>query len=271
MAVCVIRHGEREDYACLARGVNWVALHADARPWDPPLTPTGVRQGHALGAALPPRLESLSLPPITRVVSSPLLRCVQTAAAAAAALGVPRLALEPGLAEAMLPQWYLSWGGPDADSTWGGAAACVDVDEGALHPACHTPAGALHLSSEEAAAALRGGAVCVDEAYAPLEPAADCRWGEFETEEAMGARLRRTVEALAERYKGESVLACTHGGPSGQAYRQLLGETARKDLVAGYTALYILVRGEDGQWVAPVAADQSHLREDATPPRSAQS
>ena len=67
-------------------------------------------------------------------------------------------------------------------------------------------------------------------------------------------------QALGERYKGETILTCTHGGPSGHAYKQLLGGKAKEGLLAGYTALYIFVRGEDGTFDAPIAADQSHLQ-----------
>ena len=38
-----------------------------------------------------------------------------------------------------------------------------------------------------------------------------------------------------------------------------MGGRAKEGMVAGYTALYIFVRGADGHFDAPVAADQSHL------------
>jgi len=100
----------------------------------------------------------------------------------------------------------------------------------------------------------------VDGEYVSLEAQADYRWPNFETEEALAARIKRTLEALSERYKGETILTCTHGGPSGHAYKQLLGEKAKEGLLAGYTALYIFVRGEDGTFDARIAADQSHLQ-----------
>eukprot|EP00966_Prymnesium_polylepis_P293106 6769898-Prymnesium_polylepis.1 len=103
MAICLARHGAREDYACKQRGVNW-QLENKERPWDPPLTDGGVQQGAALGAGLKAHCERLGLPPVTRVISSPLIRCVQTAAAAANELGVTTLSLEPGLAEGMLEE-----------------------------------------------------------------------------------------------------------------------------------------------------------------------
>ena len=67
------------------------------------------------------------------------------------------------------------------------------------------------------------------------------------------------AQALGARYPGETLLTCSHGGPSGHAYKQLLGPRAKDGLLAGYTALYIFVRGADGEWDAPVAADQGHL------------
>ena len=42
--------------------------------------------------------------------------------------------------------------------------------------------------------------------------------------------------------------------------KQLLGGKVKEGLLAGYTALYIFVRGEDGTFDAPIAADQSHLQ-----------
>ena len=72
-----------------------------------------------------------------------------------------------------------------------------------------------------------------------------------------------TVRTLAERYPGETLLLCSHGGPCQHAYRTLVGPRARTDLQAGYTALYVFVRdgGAESEWCAPIAADQSHLTE----------
>ena len=74
------------------------------RPFDPPLTATGVTQGAALGR----RLRDFS-PPITKVFVSPLVRTVQTADAAAAELGVSSLFIEPGLVEVLDTEWYGCW------------------------------------------------------------------------------------------------------------------------------------------------------------------
>ena len=74
------------------------------RPFDPPLTATGVTQGTALGR----RLRDFQ-PPITKIYVSPLVRTVQTADAAAAELGVSSLCIEPGLVEVLDEEWYSCW------------------------------------------------------------------------------------------------------------------------------------------------------------------
>lgn len=123
-----------------------------------------------------------------------------------------------------------------------------------------------------------------------------CRTGR----QASACKLRagvctHTSQALEQRYPGETVLLCSHGGPCAHAHQHLLGDRATTGLVAGCTnstaprphahsctqhtrcqsglahhskvfnaladtALYIFVRGEDGRWNAPYAADQTHLK-----------
>ena len=105
-AVFVARHGEREDYAWHKRGENWQATAA--RPWDSPLTPAGHLQARAMGAAAAAHAERLGLAPIGHIACSPLLRCVETAAAAATATGVEHVVVESRLSETMCESWYLS-------------------------------------------------------------------------------------------------------------------------------------------------------------------
>ena len=96
-----------------------------ARPFDPPLTATGVTQGAALGR----RLRDFS-PPVTKVFVSPLVRTVQTADAAAAELGIAELFVEPGLVEVLDAEWYRCWRCAASD-------ARGDAPAGSLF---HTPA-----------------------------------------------------------------------------------------------------------------------------------
>ena len=117
MPVIVARHAEREDYRMKFAGLNW--QETAERPWDTPLTPAGHKQGIALGEGIAEHVKRLSLPPVTKIFTSPLLRCAQTAAAAASQLGVETMCVEPSLAETICEDWYRSWGIPGADSTWG--------------------------------------------------------------------------------------------------------------------------------------------------------
>ena len=47
MPLFLARHGERLDYDQLKKGIVW--SHTAERPWDPPLTQTGEKQGSLLG------------------------------------------------------------------------------------------------------------------------------------------------------------------------------------------------------------------------------
>ena len=109
VGIFVARHGERVDYQWRERGDNWQSQ--SERPWDTPLTEAGHKQGAALGRSIKRQCEELGLPPVVRVVSSPLLRCVQTATEAARELGVELVGIEAGAAETMCEDWYV-WGSP---------------------------------------------------------------------------------------------------------------------------------------------------------------
>lgn len=296
-ALCLARHGARLDYALKAEGSNW--CETAERPWDPPLTEQGQAQGTLLGEGIRNHMERLGRRPVSRIITSPLLRCVQTASAAAYKLGVPEICLEPALAEGMLEDWFRSWAIPGADSTWGGPPGArngTPLAAGAtLHSLADRPAGSLLLSPAEATEALRSSpdfaSINISSSYVPLsanelgsanEPLAGYRWGTFETEAALAARMEAALAALAARYLPnawcasssvpESILCCSHGGPCAHAYQELLKDRAVSGLNAGYTALYCFVReaSDDGtdRWAAPIAADQGHLASmESTAPR----
>ncbi|MDJ0755765.1 MAG: histidine phosphatase family protein [Ardenticatenaceae bacterium] len=88
----VIRHGMRIDH----EDRSW--KNGAARPFDPPLSPTGEDQARATGAYLKPE-------GVEAIYASPLLRTVQTGHAIAEALDLP-LKLEGGLVEWLNPKWY---------------------------------------------------------------------------------------------------------------------------------------------------------------------
>jgi len=152
------RHGERLDYFLRDAGWNWVAEESkteSGRPWDPPLTPRGLDQARELGRRIRRAVREGGWPDVTAVYSSPLIRCVQTAAGAVGGLlegegsdeadgevcgnvkefreecekneegsrvkfGRQRLRvrLEQGLAEHLNEKWYRSWSLPGSDGTW---------------------------------------------------------------------------------------------------------------------------------------------------------
>jgi len=87
-----MRHGERLDHI----NPEW-ARHA-SRPHDSPLSPEGHKQAHATGEWISGRLYE-DLPLLVR--TSPLVRCVQTAAGVTQGLGRPefQIQIEPALCE----------------------------------------------------------------------------------------------------------------------------------------------------------------------------
>jgi broad specificity phosphatase PhoE len=272
--IFVSRHGERADYAYHKRGENWQSQAR--RPWDTPMTAGGHKQGEAMGAAAAAHAERLGLANIEWILCSPLLRCVETAAAAATALGVKTVSLEPDLCETMCEDWYRSWGVPGADSTWGGPRDCrrgVDVAEDALHPMALEPAAATHATAATIGA-LRGASLSPLGAAVAVEDAAydpprgerdefDYRWGCFETDAQMNARYKGVLQRAHSSLPGTgSVLLVGHGGPTAGLYRAFAG--GDKAGCCGYTALYAYVKDSDGLhfpscWDAPLVADHAHL------------
>ena len=90
-SIWVCRHGERADAI-----PGWE--ETAERPHDPPLTPRGLAQAAATAGVLASER-------IDAIYCSPFLRCMQTAAAIAAPLGL-RIRVEPGLGELLNPRWF---------------------------------------------------------------------------------------------------------------------------------------------------------------------
>ena len=299
MPILLGRHGERLDYvlrdaakASGADGPYFKDVQPDA-PWDPPLTAAGGRQAAAMGRAAARALAGRKLPPLTAVYSSPLIRCVQTAAAVAEALSTDTVSMpvyvEPSLIETCGESWFRSWALSGSDSTWGGPQSCrlgAAVDKTSLHAAARRPVDGIIRSGAEIVAAcaaelladdddrgttLLGDVIAarVDATYTPFASPPPMRWGEFETEEMLARRLAAFFDHATRRHHdaGESVLFVSHGGPTAAIFRNAMeGATAPEAgwPRCGYCGLYLLEKPaavEVGGWETPLVADATHLSE----------
>lgn len=270
--IFVARHGERVDYRWKATGRNWTA-QAD-RPWDSPLTPGGWAQGTALGESINEHCARLSLAPVRVVIASPLVRCVQTAAAAAGPLGVKRVAIDPSLVESMCEDWYRSWSIPGANGTWG-AQREVHPQASDVHPIAREPASVCHSAPADIDPSIVTHpstgevAVEIDEDYIPkFAGSFSYCWGNFETYEDMDRRMLHIAEEVWKVAFECSVLLVSHGGPTTELYGTLTRSAERP--FTGYTGLYCYERTEEdtknaeddstpSQWNALVVADHDHL------------
>eukprot|EP00171_Calliarthron_tuberculosum_P014520 IDg14520t1 len=90
--VFIARHGERIDHV----DEGWRSRTDNAD--DPSLTERGLEQARQLGL----RLANEN---VSKIFVSPFYRTLQTAAAAATAIGA-RIYVEPGMCEALLPEWF---------------------------------------------------------------------------------------------------------------------------------------------------------------------
>lgn len=135
----LIRHGDREDYD-RTRGERWKAIAKDAarlpeQRWkDPPLSRVGKRQALETAHRVAELVGSLRWPmshdgvdPGIRVLSSPYLRCLQTASPTADLLDVP-ICVEDGLGESHYARGYL----PRLDQRWAYFPQ-IDLDYTPMH------------------------------------------------------------------------------------------------------------------------------------------
>ncbi|CAE8704882.1 unnamed protein product [Polarella glacialis] len=259
MAILVARHGERLDYALRAAGQAWIGTAE--RPWDPPLTRSGRLQAAALGRAIARHGERLGLPPLTRIFTSPFVRCFQTGADVAKIAGLASMCVEPSLGESLCESFYRSWAVPGADSTWGGPSGCgvgVPVDEQELHAAALAPAWELLpperlVPDEERSMNLT---------YQPLLPLAALQfgWKRFESEEEVQKRTRAFFDHVAASFPGETVLLISHGGPTAALAESV--SPIQNAPNCGYCGLYMFQRSSsEASWQALLRADGEHLQE----------
>ena len=197
------------------------------------------------GAEIRDLCRAHGLPQPAAILSSPLLRCVQTCAGAAQGMGVSAsVCVEPALCETICEDWYRSWGVPGADGTWGGPAGSdASPAPPGLHPPGLHPAALGKVSDLFLPPAALSDAACVplDEAYRPFTPAAslDYAWGRYEaqhgTDASTGRRIGRFCADYARKNPGATFVVCTHGGPSAACFRFLTGPRGPSPPAPGHT------------------------------------
>lgn len=278
----VARHGERTDYIMRDAGENWV--RTAARPWDTPLSAHGHTQGTKLGEQIASELQRLELPALTQVYSSPLLRCRQTAVAAArafreatrrsedstnlspAVLSSPLVRIEYGLSESINESWYRSWSLPESDGTWGlrpkGQSSPIPET---LHPASRAPVQAL-LDWKTTLATQNDMDPEMDTKYASrtrLDTPYTFHPPYMEARTDQRERMRKAVEELS--VAGQTILLVSHGGPVTHLYEELTGNDWNVHGASSYCC-YSIYRQPAGtnKWEALVINQSEYLHEKIT-------
>lgn len=275
--VVLLRHGQREDYVAHVRGqgADWVAT--SPRPWDPHLAPEGFTQATSAAERMRTELRKLDLPTPSRIYTSPLVRCVETAGVVANHFGVSSLLVEDGLVETIGEGWFRQWAVPGANSTWGGPpGACmanpVSVSVGIEGPPVRD---GLRVEAEMGLKALLLTApelaelpdvFCAKMVAARHVSVVSIReqgycWGNFETRPEVASRAAQTVNTRAAQHPGRTIVFVTHGNPAPIGYTALTGESVPEGS-GGMTALSILRRaqGSTGHWEPLMKNDATHAK-----------
>eukprot|EP00545_Synedropsis_sp_CCMP1620_P003681 CAMPEP_0119011368 /NCGR_PEP_ID=MMETSP1176-20130426/5632_1 /TAXON_ID=265551 /ORGANISM="Synedropsis recta cf, Strain CCMP1620" /LENGTH=276 /DNA_ID=CAMNT_0006964185 /DNA_START=135 /DNA_END=965 /DNA_ORIENTATION=- len=253
--VIAARHGERQDYAMLMKGENWIK--GSDCPWDPPLSSLGWKQGDALGECVKKNLKDLNLPPVTQVFSSPFHRCRETAVAANAALEfAPDVKVEYGLAESLNESWYRSWSLPTSNGTWGykerdaESEKVLPVNFNTLHRAALQPAAFV--------IAPRGFVQGIDLRHRSRTKIHKVYcWGSFESGHDQRRRMRSVINTVAR--PGSTSMVVSHGGPVTHLFEELTGKDWWIHGEASYASFSIYERTPEGNWETLVMNESEHV------------
>jgi broad specificity phosphatase PhoE len=210
-SVVVVRHGERIDYVMRDAGENWVAT--SERPWDPPLTDKGTQQAKALGLALPEKLQTLNLPPIAAVYSSPFYRCRQTAVGLAQSNEQLQVQVELGLSESINENWFRSWAVQGTDGTWGYKKKdCPELDPETLHSASKEPVQPLLDWKKGPTDPVMGTLMDHDHvSKSSIETPYCLHPPKFESQQMQRNRMAVTLKQLSENHVNETIIMVSHG------------------------------------------------------------
>jgi len=178
--------------------------------------------------------------PITRIICSPFLRCVETAAATAEVLGIERICIDWGYAEYMNRSWYRVWD----------AAKLVERGLAVAQPReLLKTAEELHKGVDKRVDAHYQSISSVDTTVSYEKP---------ETYKMMAKRVAKMLRQLARRHPGESMLLVGHGGTVGCTYGILCPEMGSQDHSIPYASLSIAEQVAEDAWRMQLVADSSH-------------
>jgi len=278
--VVVARHGERLDYVIRDSGYNWTAQQAadrqHGRPYDPPLTDHGKEQAEKLGRHLAKELQRLAVPPISKIYTSPYLRCRQTSLSAQKGLSSctekingyasladegPVVRVEYGLSESFNDQWFRSWALPGTDGTWGFQLnGSPDFDPATLHPWSKQPVQRLPLFQDWK---TDTGLDLTYEPQTAIEVPFSFDPLHLETREQQCARMKAVIEKVSK--DGECVMVTSHGAPVLHLFEELTGQpwTVHGKSVYCCYSIYKSVANEDGTtaWEPLAVNESSYLHE----------
>ncbi|KAF8380538.1 hypothetical protein HHK36_028025 [Tetracentron sinense] len=187
--VIVMRHGDRLD------NVERLWLATAARPWNPPLANSGRERAFGVGKYLRSNLGF----PIHRVFVSPFLRCVQTAAEVVSAL----CAVEVKASQMISDNVAIDSSKIKVSVEYG---LCEIIGRDAIRLDVAPKDGKWGFNISELQALLPAGTVdhSVQSVYKELP-----KWEESAMD--AGARYKKVIQALADKFPSENLLLVTHG------------------------------------------------------------
>ena len=228
-SVWVVRHGQRIDQY---DGDWWLTAE---RPHDPYLTELGEQQATAAGEALVRASARVDV-----IYSSPFLRCVQTAARCAKALGISKIRIEPGLGELLMADWFDYAPVREASMPVDGGMSTKELVKrfGNLIDTTYTP---LYDANERVAKAEQQSQHLIT----------------FPEDWHEGiARYQKTLAALSEA--SPFSLLVTHGAGVQACAEAIEGCPDMSEMDVDYCCLTNLVRQGAYKWKVTTLADASH-------------
>jgi len=121
-------------------------------------------------------------------------------------------------------------------------------------------AGSLVLSTQNLATRY-GSLIATEQDYSSSIKLDEIKynWDHPEPEHDAKVRIGKFAEGLSAQYPGQTVVLCSHGGPSTCCYQYLSGSS--EDVYTGYTAIFALAQKPDGNWETILKGDSEHIKQ----------